>query len=59
MEKRKKKLQEPCVTGTPETWDCSNEKMNGKLSKNVPHSTQHNCENRSTMAEKKVIKVEF
>ena len=40
-----KKLQEPCVTGTPEGWDSSYEKMNGKLSKNAWKSTKQNFKN--------------
>ena len=51
-----KTLQQPFVTGAPGGWDSFNEKMNGKLSKNVWQFTQHNCENGSKTTQKKVLK---
>lgn len=57
LESKGKTLQEPCVAVTREGWDNSNEKINGKLSKSVWQFTQHNCENVSTMAQKKVLKM--
>ena len=51
-----KTLQQPFVTGAPGGWDSFNEKMNGKLSKNVWQFTKHNCENGSKMTQKKVLK---
>ena len=39
--------------------DSSNSKMNGKLSNNEWQSTKYNCENRSTMTQKKVLKLFF
>ena len=50
-------LQEPCVTGTSEGWDSSNEKINGKLSKNAWYSTQHNRESGSAMTQKRILKL--